>query len=150
MSNLVLDHAVGVIVYHDFLRERKFLILKHRKGHWSYAKGHSDPGETEFLTARRELHEEAGIDDVEFLGSKVLLWERYSFTTKKGKTVKKEVAYFIAKSNTESVKVDNNEITAFKWCSLEEARIQLTFSDSYKTLRDADRLINAKSKVSDT
>jgi 8-oxo-dGTP pyrophosphatase MutT (NUDIX family) len=121
--------------------------LKHKKGHWSFAKGHSDPGETEFMTAKRELHEEAGIDDVEFLSEKVLLIEKYEFMDKKGVRVKKEVAYFIAKSNTEKIKVDNKEITAFRWCSLFGAESRLTYKQSYRVLKEADKLIKKKSKT---
>ncbi len=146
MTKTIKDHAVGVIVYHEFPRSLKYLILKHKKGHWSFAKGHSDPGETEFETAKRELHEEAGIDDVEFLSDQVLLLEKYEFVSGKGNRVKKEVAYFIAKSNTEQITVCNDEITAFKWCSLAKSEEQLTYKQSFRVLKEADRLINKKRK----
>ncbi len=143
MKKIEVDHAVGVIVYHDFDGVLNFLILKHKKGHWSYAKGHSNPGETEYMTARRELHEEAGIDDVEFLTDDVVLREQYSFTSKKGVTVMKDVDYFIAKSNTVSITVDNNEITDYKWCTLQEAEELLTYKESFITLKQADTMIRS-------
>jgi 8-oxo-dGTP pyrophosphatase MutT (NUDIX family) len=135
------DHAIGVIVYHDFHGLFKYLILKHRKGHWSFAKGHRDPGETVLMTAIRELHEEAGIDDVEFLKEEVMLKEKYQFINGKGVHVKKDVWYFIARSNTEDIVVDNKEIMAYKWCTLFESERKLTFKQSYKILREADALI---------
>lgn len=137
----VKDHAIGVIVYHEFEDELKYLILKHRKGHWSFAKGHQDPGETELMTAKRELHEEAGIDDVNFLEENVLIREKYHFISGKGRSVKKDVWYFIAGSNTDDIRVDNKEILAFKWCSLSESEKKLTFRQSFNVLRDADMLI---------
>jgi 8-oxo-dGTP pyrophosphatase MutT (NUDIX family) len=130
-----------VIVYHEFGDALRYLILKHKKGHWSFAKGHRDPGETDFMTAKRELHEEAGIDDVEFLDDKVLLREKYRFTTGKGVTVKKDVSYFVAKSNTEVIVVDNKEIIAYKWCTLFESERKLTFRQSFRILKEADILI---------
>ena len=147
MAKTIKDHAVGVIVYHEFPRSLKYLILKHKKGHWSFAKGHSDPGETEFMTAKRELHEEAGIDDVEFLADKVLLIEKYDFLNGKGVRVKKEVAYFIARSKTEKITVDNKEITAFRWCSLFGSESRLTYKQSFRVLKEADKLIKKKSKT---
>ena len=68
------DKSIGVIVFCRFPRSLKYLILKHRKGHWSFAKGHSMTGETAIETAIRELHEEAGIDEVEFIAKKILFF----------------------------------------------------------------------------
>ena len=70
---VIKDKSIGVVVYCKFPRSVKFLILKHKKGHWSFAKGHKEKDETALETAKRELHEEAGIDDVEFISKKVLL-----------------------------------------------------------------------------
>ena len=59
------DKAIGVIVYFEFPRSTKYLIVKHKKGHWSFAKGHKEKDESSIQTARRELFEEAGIKEVE-------------------------------------------------------------------------------------
>ena len=60
------DKSVGIILYCKFPRSLKFLILKHKKGHWSFAKGHRDKGESTLDTTKRELFEEAGIKNVDF------------------------------------------------------------------------------------
>ena len=39
------DKAIGVIVYFEFPRSTKYLIVKHKKGHWSFAKGHKEKDE---------------------------------------------------------------------------------------------------------
>ncbi|MBK6536405.1 MAG: NUDIX domain-containing protein [Ignavibacteria bacterium] len=69
------DKAIGVIVYFEFPRSTKYLIVKHKKGHWSFAKGHKEKDESSIQTARRELYEEAGIKEVEFLAKKILARE---------------------------------------------------------------------------
>lgn len=143
---VIKDKSVGVILYCNFPRSLKFLILKHKKGHWSFAKGHKDKGETAFETAKRELHEEAGIDDVEFISKRILLNEEYTFVNKSKDIVKKEVRYFIAKSKSKKVKIDNREITGYKWCTLNAAEKVITFRQSRKTLKKANKLISKKFK----
>ena len=138
---VIKDKSVGVILYCKFPRSLKFLILKHKKGHWSFAKGHKDKGETAFETAARELHEEAGIDNVEFISKNILLTEEYTFTNKNNTKVRKAVSYFIARSKTKKVKIDRGEITGYKWCTLNAADKVITFRQSRKTLKKANKLI---------
>ena len=143
---VIKDKSVGVVLYCNFPRSLKFLILKHKKGHWSFAKGHKDKGETAFETAKRELHEEAGIDDVEFISKRILLNEEYTFVNKSKDIVKKEVRYFIARSKSKKVKIDNREITGYKWCTLNAAEKVITFRQSRKTIKKANKLISKKFK----
>ena len=138
---VIKDKSVGVILFCKFPRSLKFLILKHKKGHWSFAKGHKDKGETAFETANRELHEEAGIDNVEFVSKSILLIEEYTFFNKYNDKVRKEVRYFIARSKTKKVKIDRREITGYKWCTLNAADKVITFRQSRKTLKKANKLI---------
>ena len=46
--------------------EKEFLLLHHTVGHWDFPKGNIEAGEDELETARREIFEETGIQDVEF------------------------------------------------------------------------------------
>lgn len=141
------DKAIGVIVYFDFPRSTKYLIVKHKKGHWSFAKGHKEKGETSIQTARRELFEEAGIKDVEFLSKKILAREKYFFSDRNKDKIKKVVSYFIAKSGNSRIKIDNTEIINYKWCTLNAAERILTYKQSRKIIKKIDKLIrNKKSK----
>jgi len=45
----------------------EYLLLNYTAGHWDFPKGNIETGEDEIDTARREIREETGIDDVEFL-----------------------------------------------------------------------------------
>lgn len=141
---LVKDKAIGVIVYHEFPRSTKFLIVKHKKGHWSFCKGHREKGETPLQTAKRELHEEAGLNKIEFYSRKVELREKYNFPGKNKDKIRKVVDYFIAKSNTKKIKIDNREITDYKWSTLKAADRLLTFKQSKKIIKKASLLIKKK------
>ncbi len=135
------DKSIGVIIFCQFPRSLKFLILKHKKGHWSFAKGHKDKGETAIETARRELHEEAGIDVVDFVSRKILLKESYVYLNKNKSKVKKTVSYFIAKSKSKKVKIDKKEIVNYKWCTVTAADKIITYKQSRKTLKQAFKLV---------
>ena len=143
----IKDKSIGVILYHEFPRSIKFLILKHKKGHWSFAKGHRNNGETEIETARRELHEETGIDEIEFFSKKILLRENYIFLKKNNVEVEKTVEYFIARSKTKTVKIDRNEITNFRWCTPSAGEKLITFRESRNSLIKANKIILNKTKV---
>lgn len=135
------DKAIGVIVYYKSKRTLKFLILKHKKGHWSFAKGHSEKGESPLQTAKRELKEEAGIKNVKFISEKVLLNEKYTFKKKSGRKVYKSVDYFIAGVNSDEVKIDFDEIMDYRWRSLNQSEKLLTYKLSQKTLEKAKIII---------
>jgi tRNA nucleotidyltransferase (CCA-adding enzyme) len=141
------DKAIGVIVYFEFPRSTKYLIVKHKKGHWSFAKGHKEKDESSIQTARRELFEEAGIKEVEFLAKKILAREKYFFNDRNKSKVRKVVSYFIAKSGTSKIRIDNKEIINYKWCTLNAADRILTYRQSRKIIKKVDVLIrNKKSK----
>ena len=125
----------------------KYLIVKHKKGHWSFAKGHKEKDESSIQTARRELFEEAGIKEVEFLAKKILAREKYFFNDRNKSKVRKVVSYFIAKSGTSKIRIDNKEIINYKWCTLNAADRILTYRQSRKIIKKVDVLIrNKKSK----
>lgn len=140
----IKDKSIGIILYHVFPRSLKFLIVKHKKGHWSFAKGHRDKGETSIQTAVRELYEETGIKNIKFISKKILLEEKYVFISKKKIKVLKSVEYFIAESKNIKVKIDKKEITNFKWSTVKTGVKLITFSQSRNLLKKADRLINKK------
>ncbi len=140
----IKDKSIGVILYYKFPRSIKYLILKHKKGHWAFAKGHKSKGETFLQTAKRELHEETGIDEVEFLSNKILLSESYVIQDKNKDRVRKTVDYFIAKAKTKKIIIDKKEITNYRWCTSKQAEKIITYQQSKKVLKKANRLITKK------
>lgn len=140
----IKDKATGIIIYFRFPRSLKYLLLKHKKGHWSFAKGHKDKGETPVQTAVRELFEETGIKEIEFLNKKILLTDNYVFYNKNKDKIKKTVDYFVARSKTKKVTIDNKEIINFKWCTLNAAEKILTYKKSKSVLNKAEKIILKK------
>jgi len=135
------DQSIGVITFYQFPRSIKYLLIKHRKGHWSFPKGHSDRGETKLETALRELKEETGVSKIQLLKKSVMLKEVYKFTDRKGVKILKKVNYFIAEAKNKKVKIDNKEVVNFKWCTFKAGLDKITFTESTSILRKADKLI---------
>jgi 8-oxo-dGTP pyrophosphatase MutT (NUDIX family) len=88
--------------------------------HWDFPKGIQEAGEEPLQTALRELGEETGIDDIEFV------WGEQSMSTgpySRGKTA----CYFIAKALQENVVMGISPETGkpehheWRWVSFDEA-----------------------------
>ena len=57
------EKSCGAIVFRKYHGNTELLLIKHANGgHWSFPKGHVEPGETEEETAAREVKEEVAID----------------------------------------------------------------------------------------
>ncbi len=135
------DRSVGVIVFYRFPRSIKYLLLKHNNGHWAFAKGHPDKGEKKIETALREVYEEAGLKRIELISKRIMAEEHYSYNKNSEVRINKFVEYFIGESKKTKIKIDGNEITNYKWCTLEGAKRILTFTQSHKLLKKTEKLI---------
>ena len=134
-------HSVGIILYYNFPRSRKYLLVKQHQGHWGSPKGHIEKGERFIDTAVRELKEETGIKKINFLRKKILFRDNYSFNNTNAKIIK-IVDYFIAESLVNKVKIDNDEIINFKWTTFDKAFEKITFKESKKILKQANKYIS--------
>ena len=116
----------------------KYLLLHYEAGHWDFPKGNQEKKETEEQTAAREIREETGIEDIEFVdGFKELI--KYFY--KKGEeTVYKEVAYYFAQSATEKVVLSSEHI-GYAWLSYDNAYKKLTFNTSKELLIKTNKFL---------
>src|SRR3989344_2702782 len=108
------EHSVGIIIFN----KDKYLLLHYNAGHWGYVKGKVEANEESKDTARRELQEETGIKSF-FLVKDFQEKEEY-FYKKEGKTIHKEVLYFLAETREEEITL-SKEHTGYQWLSYQEA-----------------------------
>lgn len=137
------DRSIGVIVFFQFPRSVKYLLIKHQKGHWSFPKGHADKGETKLETALRELKEETGVSKIKLLRKSILLKETYKFTDRKGVKILKKVNYFIGEAINKKVNIDFKEVVNYKWSTYKAGIEKITFEESKSVLKKADKIIRA-------
>lgn len=140
-AKIVNDKSIGIIVFLFKDEQIYFLLIRHSGGHWAFPKGHPDKHETEIQTARRELLEETGIKELELISDKILLEDRYKFSGHKGELIHKTVYYYIAEVKNDFVKVDGEEISAYKWCTLEESFAFLVHSETIILINKAYKFI---------
>jgi len=153
---LINDKSFGVIPVHKIdYGNLLFLLVYNKAGcHWGFPKGHQVDGESEEETARRELSEETGINNVEFChhGDKIQhhkntptrqaegLVEQYRFETD-GKIFDKTVTYFVGFVSDIKIKTPKDfvcEITDIRWVNYTEALALLTHDSTKQLLCDVN------------
>ena len=120
----------------------KYLLLHYTAGHWDFPKGHQEKNEKEEQTAAREIKEETGIEDIEFVDN-FRATIKYFF--KKGEEkIYKEVIFFLLQSATDKVTLSNEHI-GYAWLGYEHAYKKLTFNNSKELLEKADKFLHKSS-----
>ncbi len=137
------EKSCGVVLFRDEEDGRKYLLLHYPGGHIDFPKGHVEPGEEndEYLTAHRELTEETGIKNVEFVkGFRHLIHYTYN---KKGRQSFKQVVFFVGKTNEKDVTI-SFEHRGHWWLDYEQALNKLTFENAKNLLKEAEEFVSKK------
>src|SRR5215510_10208438 len=94
-------HSAGGVVLN---KKGQVLVVNQRGKSWSLPKGHIEEGEETLAAARREIHEESGLEDLTFvklLGS----YERWRIGRDGGEdgSELKELTFFLFQANGEAL-----------------------------------------------
>lgn len=140
MGEVVLEErSAGAVIFRKENFTRKYLLLHYPAGHWDFPKGGIDNNETPKETAIREVKEETGITDLNFITG---FEERVSYFYRKGgKTVHKEVIYFLAETKQEIISL-SWEHMGYVWLPFSEAYKKLTFKTSKDVLKKAENYLS--------
>ena len=138
MNVLIREKSCGAVIYHKKDDKTKYLLLNYAAGHWDFVKGNVEPGETEKETVLRELNEETGITDARFIEG---FRERISyFYRREGRTVYKEVIFFLIESKESRIKLSYEHI-GYEWLNYEKAMAKLTFANAKTLLEKAHEFL---------
>ncbi len=133
---MVDERSAGAVVFIKGA-EPQYLLLHYTAGHWDFPKGNIEAGETEKQAAIREIREETGITDVEFIeGFRHVISYRYR---KGSRLVTKEVVLFLGVTKTKQVTISHEHI-GFAWKGYDDAMKQLTFKNARNLLAAARQL----------
>jgi bis(5'-nucleosidyl)-tetraphosphatase len=136
---MVHEKSCGAVVFRRG-KDIEYLLLHYGAGHWGFARGQIESGETERDTALREVAEETGVTNARFVDS---FREKTSyFYRREGKTVFKEVVLYLVEAVNSEVRL-SYEHTGFEWLPYEKALEKLTFENSRIVLRKANEYLNA-------
>jgi 8-oxo-dGTP pyrophosphatase MutT (NUDIX family) len=121
-------------------------MLNYTAGHWDFVKGNVEPNETEKQTVTREMQEETGITQAEFIDG---FRESISyFYRRQGLTINKEVVFYLIESQTDEVTISFEHI-GFIWLDYPHAMEKLTFKNAKETLQKAHDFLSKKGLVKD-
>lgn len=133
------EFSSGIIVFRRSLGERLYLLLHyHYKGdYWDFPRGNIREGETTRQAAVRETKEETGLseDTLRFVEDfeESASWHY----RRRGQTIFKRVTYFLAETESESVKI-SKEHTGYRWLGFGGALRLLKYKNSQKLLLKAE------------
>ena len=146
------EKSAGAIIYRMENGVPMYLLLHYQSGHWEFAKGHVEEGETEEQTVRREVQEETGIDQLDFIPGfkeniKYFFRNNYALKAedkKKAPWIFKLVVFYLARTNIKEIILSKEHI-GFAWLSFDDALKKLTFKNAKNVLTKAHNIISAAS-----
>lgn len=143
--------SVGAVVFRVLASgEREYLLLQYPSGHFDFAKGHVEAGETEVMTLRRETEEETGLTNLQILERRMSI--RYFYIAKGNEAVKrkeagrglwifKEVHFYPAKVDLDQEVRLSHEHTGFVWLPYAAAVTKATFDNAKNLIVETETLL---------
>ena len=134
MKHMLREKSCGAVIFFKKGDSTSYLLLNYAAGHWDFVKGNVEPNETEKQTVVRELQEETGITDAQFVES---FREPIAyFYRRQGLTVHKEVVFFVMESYTDKVQLSFEHV-GYIWLDYAHAMEKLSFKNAKDTLQKA-------------
>ena len=135
-----VERSAGAVIFRREKGNVYYLVLQYDDNYWGFPKGRIEKGERLQDTTRREIEEETGIKDIQFINGFKKTIEY--FFRRKGKTIFKTNIYFLAETKTKEVKLSFEHID-FRWLPYEAALKILTFENSRKVLEKSHDFLKA-------
>ena len=134
------EKSCGAVIYRIKDNNIYYLLSKMGLGHISLSKGHVEGNETEVETAKREIFEETSLSPIiDNNFRKVINYSPFI-------GVSKDVVFFVAKCEEETIPIDKHdkEVTGFLWLEKDKAIATLTHESDKKVLLEASKYIERK------
>ncbi len=136
------ERSAGAVLFRDE-EQRLYLLLHYQAKHWDFPKGNIEKGEEELDTVRREVREESGIDDIEFIDGFKMISEYYY--KRANRLIHKQVVFYLAKTEQKEVRLSHEHID-YAWLPYGEALDRLTFENSKRILQKAEEFLSKNFK----
>lgn len=143
IQEIVREPTAGGIIFRHGKKDIEILLIQDAKDRWTIPKGHIEQGETAVQTARREIAEEAGLDNVEMLGWLGKIHFRYR---RLDKLVLMTTQIYLVKAlgNTDAIKKEE-WMNGIKWFSFNDALDEIEYEDIAKLMLKAKTRIREES-----
>ncbi len=130
--------SAGAIILRDIGGTLKIALAQHKNSTkvWVLPKGHVEPGESLEQAALREIHEEAGLADVQLINHLGTIQRRS--VKDNGDVVDKTIHYYLAYAlgNEQPQDPSDSRFTEVGWFSAEQALELLPYEEDRAFLKD--------------
>ena len=129
---MVYEKSCGALVVRREEDHYYILMIRHKpRGNRSFPKGHVEEGESEYITAMREVMEETS--------SQIAIVSDFRATVQYSPApgVMKEVVYFLAFTTSPDIHAREGEIAEVEWIPLEKAEACLAHENDKTVFRAA-------------
>ena len=158
-----IEKSAGAVVFRRENKKIKYLLIQYGWGHWEFPRGLIRKGESLEEAARREIEEEVGIKDIQFIpGFKE--WIKFFFRLPRGgkiggrrptqetegvlsggrgksaKTIMKIATFLLAETKAKKVKL-SYEHKDYAWLEYQKALEKLTFKNAKEILKKANQFL---------
>lgn len=124
--------AGGIVFRRNKQGEIEILLIQDAKDRWTIPKGHIEEGETAQVTAKREIGEEAGLDNVDMLGWLGKIHFRYRRLDKLV-LMTTQIYLVRAKGDTNAIKKEE-WMNGIKWFKFADALDAIEYEDIGKLM----------------
>lgn len=134
---MVKQVSCGAIIFRE-KGQRLFLLLQKGK-YFEFVKGYTEENEEEKDTVKREIEEETGITDLEFIHG---FREIYMFNYKwEGGLIFREIILYLVKTSTEKVNI-SFEHNSYKWLTYNATIENISFKNMEEILTKANNFLD--------
>jgi ADP-ribose pyrophosphatase YjhB (NUDIX family) len=118
------SRSAGGVVTND---DGQVLVVSQNGNSWSLPKGHIDPGEDPIIAAKREILEESGINELQYV-RELGTYQRYKIGLRGGEdaTELKTITMFLFKTSQQSLKPLDPHNPEARWVAKTEVANLLT------------------------
>ena len=131
------EKSCGVIVFTRINGQIKYVIEQSINGHYGFPKGHVEQGETETVTALREVYEEVGLKPTLTSGFRETV-EYYIPSV----NVQKTVVYFLGEYNNQQIIPQKEELLKADLYTFEDAKQLFTHQNNIDLLIKANEFLS--------
>lgn len=145
MNTINEEISAGAVIYKKTDRNILFLLVySKRNNEWGFAKGHIEENETDIQATLREIEEETGIKNVNFVKD-FKETDSYKINgtlpSTKNRIITKKVIYYLCYTNEDFVLKTDDEIGNCKWATFKEALSLLKYNKQKEILNKANIFI---------